>query len=408
MLDLIKTKLYETLVLKLNRPKNELVVVSDLPNERDASGETYRNKEKLKANKLFNWNGELKAWVTSADNFEKARILLNSLNSADKFIEKIEDLQDFVVKTENFDGKQLLLNKLSTYVNDLANATDEKAMSAEIRRYLTFFAKFKGHSFSNTILIWIQRPDATKVAGFNQWEKFHRKVKKGAKGIMIFAPVFERKNNGSNEPEMPDDTQLDKEVLNTKTPVSFRPVYVFDIKDTEPIDSRGEVPETPEWFLEAEPTERTKELYAYAEAAIKNMGITLTHSDPNGGERGWSKGDHINMTSSVAGAGELSTLFHEWAHELMHWKRTSLFYQGDDVKSNAAIKELQAESVAYVVMRYFNLPVQHQPTYIALWKGNKDKILINLKIISNVSKFIIDEINKIANKFKDINEDLFL
>lgn len=407
MINFIKQKISEALVLKLNKPKNELVVISDLPNERDASGETYRNKEKLKADRLFNWDGELKAWVTSTDNFEKARTVLNGLNKSGKFIEKIEDLQDFVIKAENFDGKQLLLNKLSTYVNDLANATDEKVMSAEIRRYLTFFAKFKSHSFSNTILIYIQRPDATKVAGFSQWEKFHRKVKKGAKGIMIFAPVFDKKNKTANEPEMPDDGQLDKEVLTTKTPVNFRPVYVFDISDTEAIDSRGEAPEQPQWFLESEPTERTKELFEITKAAIENMGIKVTSSDPHGKERGYSSGDHINMTSSVAGAGELSTLFHEWAHELMHWKKTSLFYQGDDIKTSAAIKELQAESVAYVMMKHFQLDVQHQPTYIALWRGNKDKILDNLKVISNVSNFMIGEINKMANG-KKIDEELFL
>ena len=58
-------------------------------------------------------------------------------------------------------------------------------------------------------------------------------------------------------------------------------------------------------------------------------------------------------------------------------------------------------------MKHFDLPVQHQPTYIALWKGNKDRIMENLKLISNVAKFMIDEINKMAEG-KKIDEDLYL
>ena len=103
------------------------------------------------------------------------------------------------------------------------------------------------------------------------------------------------------------------------------------------------------------------------------------------------------MTSSIPGAGELSTLIHEFAHELLHWKKTSLFYQGDEVKFDSAMKELQAESVAYIVMKHYGLTVQHQPTYLALWKANKEKILANIRVISEVAKFIIDEIERVAD-----------
>ena len=117
------------------------------------------------------------------------------------------------------------------------------------------------------------------------------------------------------------------------------------------------------------------------------------------------------MSSSVEGAGEVSTLIHEFAHELMHHKKSSVFYQGDNVRGDGALMELQAESVAYVVMKHYELPVQHQPTYIALWKGNKEKILQNMNTISDVAKFIITEIDKMAAQDsgeKNIDEDLYL
>jgi hypothetical protein len=117
------------------------------------------------------------------------------------------------------------------------------------------------------------------------------------------------------------------------------------------------------------------------------------------------------MSSAVKGAGQVSTLVHELAHELMHWRKTSLYYQGDEEKLTRQLAELQAESVSYVVMKHYDIPVQHHPTYIALWKGNKEKILQNLKVISDVAKFIIESIDTVAAQAQGqekLDEDLYL
>ena len=401
MKKLIKKFLYEALILKVDKPNNKLIVQSNEPDAKKASQETFRNKEALKANG-FKWVNNF--WTTDINNFETAKETLSKINKSSEFVGKLEELQDFIENSEDFQGKSNLMDKINMYISDLANATDDRAVSAELKKYFDFFARFRGHSFYNTMLIWIQNPNATKVAGFRQWQdKFNRRVVKGAKSIMIFAPMFS-KNNKTDDIE--DDGSIDKSTLST-IPVRFRPVNVFDIADTEPMNEKGEVPKTPEWFTESEPTERTKELFSYVKEAAEDMGIKITMGDAKGGEKGYSAGDHINMSSSVDGAGELSTLIHEFAHELMHWKKTSLFYQGDDVKFDSAIKELQAESVAYTVMKHYDLPVQHQPTYIALWKGNKEKILANIRVISEVAKFIIDAIDKVAER-KQIDENLYL
>jgi len=405
MKDLLKKLLREALILKKDSAKGSLIVVSDSNDAKIASQETFRNKEILKKDG-FTWNNDYKAWITPIRNYEMAKSVLDKINNNNQLISKFEDLQEFLQKSEDFAGKGNLMDKITLYVNDLANATDEKVLSAEIRRYLTFFASFRGHSFYNTMLIFIQNPNATKVAGFRQWEeKYSRRVKKGAKGIMIFAPIFNKSAKQVSGDEG-DDSGLDKEV-NKGNPSTFRPVYVFDIADTEPINDKGIVPERPKWFEESEPTERTQELYKYLSEVADDMGIKITADNARGGEKGFSAGNHINMSSSIQGAGEVSTLVHELAHELMHWKASSLFYQGDEVRSNRAILELQAESVAYIVMKHYNLPVEHQPVYIALWKGNKEKILANLKVISNVAKFIIEAIDNVANR-KNVDENLYL
>jgi len=390
---LIMAQLSEALILKHDKESGTLVVFSNETDPKKASQETFRNKEKLKTDG-FKWNSDLRAWTIPADKFELAKTTLSTINRSSEFIDRLETLEDLVRSAEPFQGKESLMDRINLYVNDLANATDERAMSAEIRRYLTFFSGFRGHSFFNTMLIWLQRPDATKVAGFRQWEKKFRRVKKGAKGIMIFVPIFPKATQ--NDTGEGDDKDLDKEAKKGRA-VNFKPGYVFDISDTEAIDERGSVPEAPKWFEQTEPTQRTIELHQYLNEVIDNLGINLSHDGQLGGEQGYSTGNHINMTSSVKGAGELSTLVHELAHELMHWKKSSLFYQGDEVKFSKAMKELQAESVAYIVMKHYELPVQHQPTYLALWKANKESILGNIRVISEVSKFIIDEIEKVAS-----------
>jgi hypothetical protein len=408
MKDLIKQMLGEALILKIDKDDNRLLVFSNETDLKKASNETYRNKEKLKANG-FKWDKFINSWYTSVDNFEETKKLLNDINKTSDFIGKLEDLEEFIADSENYDGKTSLYDKIKLYISDLANVTDEKTMDAEIRRYLTFFSGFRGYSFSNTILIYIQKTNATKVGGKKAWFKKYRKLKPNVKPIWIFGPQFDNKNK-EKEQDTIDDSGLDAKVKKGE-PSGFIPVKVYDISDTEPINEKGEVPATPEWFTESEPTERTKELYKYIQEAAENMGINITKSDAKGSEKGYSAGNHINMSSSVEGAGEVSTLIHEFAHELMHHKKSSIFYQGDDVRRDGALMELQAESVAYVVMKHYELPVQHQPTYIALWKGNKEKILQNMSTISDVAKFIIDEIDKIAklnSSSGQVDEDIDL
>ena len=107
---------------------------------------------------------------------------------------------------------------------------------------------------------------------------------------------------------------------------------------------------------------------------FRSLGIRLTKNAAEGGEKGYSAGDHINLSSDISGVGEASTLVHELAHELLHWKHKSPFYTEDAAANTREMKELQAESVSYLVMKHYELPVTQHPTYLALWKANAEKI----------------------------------
>jgi hypothetical protein len=376
--------LNEALKLQINKEKNELIVLSDLEGK-SASQETFSNKNVLKQNG-FKWNGT--NWVISADKLATAKSTLSLINKAEYIIDKLEDLEDAIDSSDS-DKKSLLKSKLEMYINDLANATDEKALSAEIRRYLTFFSKFHDYSFFNRFLIYIQKPDAKRVASYKKWQEKSRQVKKGAKAITILAPIVSKaKSNGEEK----DDVDFTQDVR------GFRAVNVFDISDTEATGPEGEVPETPQWWGENTPSETADELFKYVSEVASDMGITVTASDAKGGEKGFAAGDHINISSGVEGVGKLSTMIHEIAHELMHFKTKSIFYQDEEVRSSSALKELQAESVSYVVLKHYGLPVAHHTTYLALWKANKEKIQSNLEVISKVSQFIIDRIDEEAKR----------
>ena len=383
-----KSTMDEALILK--RSGDDLVVVSDLDSRQLQSAETYRHKNELKKHG-FSWDSGLNSWKISATEFDGVQQLLAKINKKplEVIINTIDELPEFIMNSDNVSRKSELATQIEGFINDLSNEVTEAAMSEKIMQFLSFQRKFRIYSITNSILIYLQKKDATKVAGFKAWqEKFHRQVKKGAKAITIFAPKTFKK-----EVDEIDDKDLDASVRTVKV-MGFRPVSVFDISDTEPIDATGEVPSEPEWHAGNEPSAVADRVYVASEQLAKELGINLTQADADKGEQGYSAGDHINISSNVAGVNKLGTVIHELAHELLHHEGKSLFY----IKVPREIRELQAEAVSYVVLRHFDIPAEHQSTYITLFRNNKADIEKNLNIIKKASNFIVDRIDEISKE----------
>jgi antirestriction protein ArdC len=177
--------------------------------------------------------------------------------------------------------------------------------SDEYRSYLRTVSRFHKYSISNTMLIWLQRQHATHVAGFHTWLSLGRHVRKGEKGIRIFAPMPYRKTVSTVDQEtgIADDEEV--------TGLRFRAVSVFDISQTEGDD----LPEPPVTFLSGDDTSLWQNLRAVAHIE----GLTIDREPGRGGTAG-TNGWYDRAARAIWVAPDLSpvmsakTLCHEIAH----------------------------------------------------------------------------------------------
>lgn len=392
--------------LKLLRYKDDIVVKSDLEDKTAASRETFKHKNKLKMSG-FNWDPTLSLWKMQASELKSAQDTINAINKIEKFVDALEELEELIINAEdpnNLANKAQIDQKIDGFINKLSSEVDEVAASQLFRDYLKFSAKFHKYSQANTLLIYLQKRNATHVAGYHRWRtKLGRQVKKGAKSIAILAPKIkidkdlkklhtdDSADTPEYAPEILDDSPLHKKINKI---TGFIVVDVFDISDTEPIPGKEHFNPL-KWHADDEPHELASKLYDYVLQVVSILGINLTQDRDRSGAQGYSTGDHINLTSHIDGVNKVATLIHEVAHSLLHFK-SSLFYKKPTDKYNKNEVELQAESVSYVVLSHYGLPVEHQSTYAAMWRASSDNVKNNMEVIKKASRFIIDKIDEVA------------
>ena len=238
-------------------------------------------------------------------------------------------------------------------------------------KYLLTMSKFHNYSFNNTLLIAMQRPDATLVAGYNTWKnKFNRYVKKGEKGIQIIAPapVKEREErekidkdtgltvlNESGEPEI--------EVVERVIP-RFRVTTVFDYAQTD-----GEPLPT----LEVnELTARVKDYTLLKEAIEQVSPVPIRFGEIEGNAKGYYS--HVDKEICVrADMGEsqtIKTMIHEVAHAMLH-DSDQMKQRGEE--KDQLTKETEAESIAFTVCSALGIDTSdYSFPYVASWASGKE------------------------------------
>lgn len=256
----------------------------------------------------------------------------------------------------------------------------EQGKSEQLLAYLDLLGKFHRYSFGNCILIMLQRPDATHVAGFHRWRQLGRFVKKGEQGIAILAPLLARRKKTAETAEEGQDTKSEEgnAAAPRKRLLGFKVAYIFDVSQTD-----GQP--LPEFAtISGDPGEKLQRM----EEVVRGFGIELIYEDGLNGALGVSEGGRIRVLPQLSDAEKFSVLVHETAHELLH--------RGERrAETTKTIRETEAEAVAFVVCRTSGIDSgDRSRDYIQLYNGDKDVLMDSLEHIQRVSTAILSALEE--------------
>lgn len=263
------------------------------------------------------------------------------------------------------------------YAEQLAEGVARIRSSEEYKKFLDCMSLFHGYSFRNTMMIFTQRPDASRVAGFSTWKKLGRSVRKGEHGIRIWAPMTKKRDDE-------DEAAAEMDAKAVTALRGFRLVSVFDIAQTE-----GESLPGDEVVGGGSVAATIEDAETVRQAVEKVAAFPVKRAAIGGGARGYcdSTAREIVVDENLTGGDFLRTLVHETAHSLLH---------GSQSKEPREVKELQAETVAYIVCRHFGLDISDVSFgYVAGWAtGMKDEEYIaEITALQKTAANIIDAID---------------
>ena len=245
--------------------------------------------------------------------------------------------------------------------------------SGKYKDFLSVMSKFHTYSINNQILILMQMPAATHVAGYNAWKMdFNRIVRKGSKGIRIIAPMTFKKTDADGN-----------EHIQTR----FRVTHCFDVSQTE----GDPLPELTSELTGSD--ESFRRLIPVLQSAAP-CPVLFTDDLPNGVYGCYSLMDSvIKIRADIAPQHACKTLIHEIAHSLLDADRTD--------KTDRQTKECRAESIAFVVCSHFRIDTSdYSFPYIAAWSSGRDvkELKAELSTIRDTAASLIAEIEAIHNK----------
>jgi len=282
------------------------------------------------------------------------------------------------------------MQNLFKKIDDGVKAVFESDKYKDCLRYMS---KFTNYSAGNCILIMLQKPEASLVAAFGKWKQLGRTVNKGEKGIAILAPMTFRNKQSENEDEEEQDE------AETRT-LGFRKVYVFDVSQTsgEPV---------PEYVSDLDEDIEEEHVEAVISAVRSVTGLPVDVENISGGAKGYysHSEQRIVIQAGLSGAQAVKTAIHECAHALLHDPDKKL-PTADTTRSD---KEVQAESVAYIVASRYGLDTsEYSFPYIASWSHGKQLDQLNrfLNEIQVTARIICDAIdNELTVLAEEITEE---
>ena len=282
---------------------------------------------------------------------------------------------------------------MDSIMQSLESGVEELFTSNRYQEFLKTMAKFHNYSFNNTMLIAMQRPDATLVTSYKNWQSMGRQVMKGEKGITIIAPAPYKKMkekevlDENQRPIMGTDGKPKTEQVEVTVP-HFKAVTVFDIAQTsgEPIQTLA---------LELL-TAAVQDFDSFMQAIQKISPVPIRFDEIDGNANGYyhNADKEIVIKKGLSESQTLKTAIHETVHAKLHDKE---IMESLGVEKDRLTKEVEAESVAYCVCSSFGLDTSdYSFPYIAGWSSSREmkEMKASMDVIRKTAGEMIDQLTE--------------
>ena len=282
---------------------------------------------------------------------------------------------------------------MDSIMQSLESGVEELFTSNRYQEFLKTMAKFHNYSFNNTMLIAMQRPDATLVTSYKNWQSMGRQVMKGEKGITIIAPAPYKKMkekevlDENQRPIMGTDGKPKTEQVEVTVP-HFKAVTVFDIAQTsgEPIQTLA-----PELLTAA-----VQDFDSFMQAIQKISPVPIRFDEIDGNANGYyhNADKEIVIKKGLSESQTLKTAIHETVHAKLHDKE---IMESLGVEKDRLTKEVEAESVAYCVCSSFDLDTSdYSFPYIAGWSSSREmkEMKASMDVIRKTAGEMIDQLTE--------------
>lgn len=299
--------------------------------------------------------------------------------------------------------KQTSKGRMREIVDSIENGIKELFESDKYRQYLSTMSRFHRYSVNNTMLIYMQRPDATHVAGFNKWrDQFGRNVLKGEKGIRIIAPTPYKKkveeiktDPETNAPVLDADGKAIIEEKEIRIPM-FKVVSVFDVSQT----SGKPLPQ-----LAADLSGNVQQYEVFMEALRRASPVPMEIKPVARDTDGFFsiKAQSITIRAGMSEVQTVCAAVHEIAHAKLHdyEHMTELADDGETIlvpgEKSRNTEEVEAESISYAVCQYYGIETgENSFGYIATWSKGKElkELRASLETINKTASELITDIDR--------------
>ena len=299
--------------------------------------------------------------------------------------------------------KQTNKDRMREIVDSIENGIKELFESDKYRQYLSTMSRFHRYSVNNTMLIYMQRPDATHVAGFNKWrDQFGRNVLKGEKGIRIIAPTPYKKkveeiktDPETNAPVLDADGKAIIEEKEIRIPM-FKVVSVFDVSQT----AGKPLPQ-----LAADLSGNVQQYEVFMEALRRASPVPIEIKPVARDTDGFFsiKAQSITIRAGMSEVQTVCAAVHEIAHAKLHdyEHMTELADDGETIlvpgEKSRNTEEVEAESISYAVCQYYGIETgENSFGYIATWSKGKElkELRASLETINKTASELITDIDR--------------